>query len=131
VAGLTSLMASNAPMAPRLNERRARFVLTKIDQILVWEQEKERERDIHFVDLGRYLCEVRTGQYWRLENLASFDEFLAKLLVLSVASSGQGSSRATGTDVRRREALGTTFPANLIPGLAHQGVIRSYVRQSL
>jgi hypothetical protein len=78
VAGLTSLMASNPPMAPRLNERRARFVLTKIDQILVWEQEKERERDIHFVDLGRYLCEVRAGQYWRLENLASFDEFLAK-----------------------------------------------------
>jgi hypothetical protein len=78
VAGLTSLMASNPPMAPHLNERRARFVLTKIDQILVWEQEKERERDIHFVDLGRYLCEVRAGQYWRLENLASFDEFLAK-----------------------------------------------------
>ncbi len=78
MAGLTSLMASNPPMAPRLNERRARFVLTKIDQILVWEQEKERERDIHFVDLGRYLCEVRAGQYWRLENLASFDEFLAK-----------------------------------------------------
>jgi len=78
VAGLTSLMASNAPMAPRLNERRARFVLTKIDQILVWEQEKERERDIHFIDLGRYLCEVRAGQYWRLENLASFDDFLQR-----------------------------------------------------
>jgi hypothetical protein len=71
-------MASNAPMAPRLNERRARFVLTKIDQILVWEQEKERERDIHFIDLGRYLCEVRAGQYWRLENLASFDDFLQR-----------------------------------------------------
>ena len=78
MAGLTSLMASNAPMAPRLNERRARFVLTKIDQILVWEQEKERERDIHFIDLGRYLCEVRAGQYWRLENLASFDDFLQR-----------------------------------------------------
>jgi hypothetical protein len=50
----------------------------QIDQILVWEQEKERERDIRFVDLGHYLCEVRAGQYWRLENLASFDEFLAK-----------------------------------------------------
>jgi len=24
---------------------------------------------------GRYLCEVRGGQYWRLENLKSFDEF--------------------------------------------------------
>jgi hypothetical protein len=50
----------------------------QLDQILVREQEKERERDIHFVDLGRYLCEVCSGQYWRLENLASFDEFLAK-----------------------------------------------------
>ena len=27
---------------------------------------------------GRYLCEVRAGQYWRLENLKSFDEFLEK-----------------------------------------------------
>ena len=29
-------------------------------------------------DLGRYLCEVRAGQYWRLENLNSFDDFLAR-----------------------------------------------------
>src|ERR1019366_6372831 len=27
---------------------------------------------------GRYLCEVRAGQYWRPENLKSFDEFLAR-----------------------------------------------------
>jgi hypothetical protein len=31
-----------------------------------------------FVDLGRYLCEVRVGQYWRVENLKSFDEFLER-----------------------------------------------------
>jgi hypothetical protein len=31
-----------------------------------------------FVELGRYLCEVRAGQYWRLENLKSFDEFLER-----------------------------------------------------
>ena len=24
-----------------------------------------------FVELGRYLCEVRAGQYWRLEKLKS------------------------------------------------------------
>src|ERR1700731_1439586 len=36
------------------------------------------ERDTRFVDLGRYLCEVRAGQYWRLETLKSFDEFLAR-----------------------------------------------------
>ncbi|MBZ5658207.1 MAG: hypothetical protein LAO56_23335 [Acidobacteriia bacterium] len=31
-----------------------------------------------FVDLGRYLCELRAGQYWRVENLKSFDEFLER-----------------------------------------------------
>jgi len=30
------------------------------------------------VDLGRYLCEVRAGQYWRLEKMKSFDDFLEK-----------------------------------------------------
>jgi hypothetical protein len=54
------------------------FVLTKIDEILMWEQRKEAERDTRFVDLGRYLCEVRAGRYWRVENLKSFDEFLEK-----------------------------------------------------
>ncbi len=65
-------------MAPRLNRRRALFVLTKIEEILDWERATERERDTRFVELGRYLCEVRSGQYWRLDNLKSFDEFLEK-----------------------------------------------------
>ena len=65
-------------MAPKLNRRRALFVLDKIDEILAWEKAKEREKDVRFVDLGRYLCETRAGQYWRLENLKSFDEFLEK-----------------------------------------------------
>ena len=65
-------------MLPKLNRRRAQFVLTKIDEILTWEQSKDTERDTKFVELGRYLCEVRAGQYWRLENLKSFDEFLER-----------------------------------------------------
>lgn len=65
-------------MAPELNRRRALFVLDKIDEILEWERRKEREGDERFVDLGRYFCETRSGQYWRLENLKSFDEFLEK-----------------------------------------------------
>jgi len=65
-------------MPPKLNRRRALFVLAKIDEILAWEQEKEVERDTKFVELGRYLCEVRAGQYWRLENVKSFDEFLER-----------------------------------------------------
>ena len=65
-------------MPPELNRRRASFVLGKIDEILAWEKTKEQERDVRFVDLGRYLCEVRAGQYWRLENLKSFDEFLER-----------------------------------------------------
>ena len=75
---LTSLRTRNPPILPKLNRRRAMFVLTKIDQILAWEQQKDRERDTRFVNLGRYLCEVRAGQYWRVETLKSFDEFLEK-----------------------------------------------------
>jgi hypothetical protein len=75
--GLTSLTAKGRPLvAPKLNRRRAVFVLSKIDEILVWEKAAEQERDTRFVDLGRYLCEVRAGQYWRIDNLKSFDEFL-------------------------------------------------------
>ena len=61
-----------------LNRKRALFVMAKIDEILAWEQRNEAERDTRFVKLGRYLCEVRAGQYWRLEKLKSFDEFLEK-----------------------------------------------------
>jgi hypothetical protein len=76
--GLTNLRTRNPPMLPKLNRRRARFVLTKIDEILAWEKQKEIERDTRFVELGRYLCEVRAGQYWRVENVKSFDEFLER-----------------------------------------------------
>ena len=76
--GLTSLQVKNPPMVPKLNRKRAQFVLTKIDEILAWERRKELERDTYFVELGRYLCEVRAGQYWRVENLKSFDEFLER-----------------------------------------------------
>jgi hypothetical protein len=77
--GLTSLKINGQPlMDPKLNRRRALFVLEKIDEILQWEREVERERDTRFVELGRYLCELRAGQYWRVDNLKSFDEFLEK-----------------------------------------------------
>jgi hypothetical protein len=78
LVGLTSLISKYPPMLPKLNKKRAQFVLTKIDEILAWEQRREAERDTRFVELGRYLCEVRAGQYWRLENLKSFDEFLER-----------------------------------------------------
>jgi hypothetical protein len=65
-------------MPPKLNRERALFVLGKIDEILAWEQRKDTERDTKFVELGRHLCEVREGQYWRLEKLKPFDEFLAR-----------------------------------------------------
>ena len=65
-------------MAPALNHRRAVFVLGKIDEILAWEKMNEQEKDTRFVELGEYLCELRSKQYWRLEGLKSFDEFLAK-----------------------------------------------------
>jgi hypothetical protein len=65
-------------MPPKLNRRRAQEVLSKIDAILAWEARHENERDTRFVELGKYLCEVRAGQYWRLEKLKSFDEFLER-----------------------------------------------------
>jgi hypothetical protein len=65
-------------MLPKINRRRALFVLTKIDEILAWEERKEAERDTRWVELGRYLYEVRAGQYWRLEDLKCFDEFLER-----------------------------------------------------
>lgn len=65
-------------MPPKLNRRRAEMVLSRIDAILAWETQHQNERDTRFVELGKYLCEVRAGQYWRLENLKSFDEFLER-----------------------------------------------------
>ena len=65
-------------LTPEINRRRAAFVLARIDDILSWEKTKEQEKDARFVELGEYLCEVRARQYWKLENLKSFDEFLEK-----------------------------------------------------
>ena len=76
--GLTSLWTSRLPMEPNLDRRRALLVMDKIDEILLWDKTKEQERDVRFVELGQHLCEVRAGQYWRLESLKSFDEFLQR-----------------------------------------------------
>jgi hypothetical protein len=54
------------------------WVLSKIDEILAWDKTTDRERDSKFVELGRYLCEVRAGLYWRIDNVRSFDEFLER-----------------------------------------------------
>ena len=77
--GLTSLWIDGRPrVEAEINPRRAVFVLGKIDEILSWEKTKEQERDVRFVELGEYLCEVRAKQYWKLEKLNSFDGFLEK-----------------------------------------------------
>ena len=61
-----------------MNRKRALFVLSRIDEILAWDQRTETEGDTRFIELGTYLCEVRAGQYWRLEKLSSFDDFLTR-----------------------------------------------------
>ncbi len=76
--GLTSLWINGRSVAPELNTQRAAFVLGRIDEILTWDKTKEKQRDVQFVELGEYLCEVRAKQYWRLEKLNSFDEFLER-----------------------------------------------------
>jgi hypothetical protein len=69
--GLTSLMTDGGPpVPPKLNRPRALFVMGKIDEILAWEKSEDQGREVRFVELGRYLCEVRLGQYWRLGNLS-------------------------------------------------------------
>ena len=56
---------SGSPLVlPKLNRTRALLVLSKIEEILAWETSSDRERDVRFVELGRYLCEVRAGQYF-------------------------------------------------------------------
>lgn len=65
-------------MPPKLNRRRAEAVLSRIDAILAWEAQHDNERDTKFVELGKCLCEVRAGQYWRLEKLKCFDDFLER-----------------------------------------------------
>ena len=58
--GLTVLTTNGRPLvAPKLNRRRAVFVLSKVEEILSWEKAMDRERDSKFVELGRYLCEAR------------------------------------------------------------------------
>ena len=48
--GWTILTTNGHPLvAPKLNRRRALFVLSKIDEILAWEKGTERERDTKFV----------------------------------------------------------------------------------
>ena len=94
-------------MAPKLNRRRAAFVLSKIEEILCWAKATDHERDSKFVELGRYLCEVRAGQYWRVDNVRSFDEFLEKKFPESRRKAYyDGDSRATTSNPQGRPAAG-------------------------
>ena len=65
-------------MQPKLDRRRAEAVLRRIDCILTWETQHENERDTRFVELGKCLCLIRAGQYWRFQNLTSFDDYLER-----------------------------------------------------
>jgi hypothetical protein len=77
--GWTSLWINRGAMeTPELNRKRATFLLGRIDEILSWDRAKEQEKDARFVELGEYLREVRAKQYWRMEKLNSFEEFLQK-----------------------------------------------------
>jgi len=64
---------------PELNRRRAAFDLRQDRRDLeLGEDQGAGKGRAFFVELGEYLCEVRSKQYWRLERLKSFDDFLAK-----------------------------------------------------
>jgi hypothetical protein len=53
---------TNPPMPPKLDRPRAQFMLGRIDETGVGTTE-ETERDTKFVELGRYLCEVRQDSF--------------------------------------------------------------------
>lgn len=58
-----------------MDKTRAKQVLDRIDEILRWEHRMDQQKDQKFAELGKYLCEVRNQQYWRL-GYGSFEEFL-------------------------------------------------------
>lgn len=62
----------------KFDRERAALVLNKIDQLVAALEQSESERDARFAELGQYLCEVRDGQYYKLDNLQSFEDFLQK-----------------------------------------------------
>lgn len=67
------------PRKRKLDRERGQFVLRRIDEVLAWEKSFEEERDARFAELGRYLCEVRDSEYWRLEQgCHNFEEYLAR-----------------------------------------------------
>ena len=76
--GSMNLITKNPPRLPAYDPDRAHEVIEHVDSILRWDRSSEKERDSRFVELGEHLCEIRAGQYWRAEQLASFEEFLAK-----------------------------------------------------
>ena len=51
---------------PEINNRRAVFVLGRIDEILSWEKTKEQEKDVRFVEPGG--IPVRGARQTVLEN---------------------------------------------------------------
>jgi hypothetical protein len=64
-ASLTSLISRDPPMPPRLNPKRARFVLSKIDEIVAWEQRNETERDTRANWAGICRCGRASTGRWR------------------------------------------------------------------
>ena len=76
--GSMNLITKNPPPLPTYDANRAHQVIDEVDSILRWERNAEKKRDSRFVELGEHLCEIRAGQYWRAEQLKSFDDFLAK-----------------------------------------------------
>ena len=77
--GLTSLWTSEMPDGARNSIGIEPYSCSiRSMRSCIGRKTKDRERDVRFVELGEFLCEVRAKQFWRVENLRSFDEFLEK-----------------------------------------------------
>jgi hypothetical protein len=69
----------NLPMLPKFDRKRAVFVMTQNRRHPgMGKTEGKRSETPDLSNSVAILCKVRTGQYWWVEKLASFDEFVER-----------------------------------------------------
>ena len=78
-------------------------MLSKIDEILVWEKSSDHERDTQFVELGRYLCEVRASRCSRIESVTVVGsisgEEVARIAAQGLLLDGDSRTPATCSEI--------------------------------
>jgi len=73
-----SLRTNNTPLLPKLNRKRALFVLSRSTPFSLGSSEWRESETLALWSLAVISAKVRAGQYWRVESIKSFDEFLER-----------------------------------------------------